>query len=42
MNKQRELARNRKYKASKGKDVYYCTDETKRNGTRYCVKSYVF
>ena len=34
---QRQLARNRKYKISSGRDVFYCTDETKRNGTRYLV-----
>jgi hypothetical protein len=37
INRQRQLARNRKYKISSGRDVFYCTDETKRNGTRYSV-----
>ena len=37
INRQREIARNRKYKMSQGKDVFYCTDEMKRNGTRYLV-----
>jgi hypothetical protein len=37
INKQRELARNRKYQVSKGENVYYCTNETKRNGTCYAA-----
>ena len=37
IDRQRQLARNRKYKISQGRDVFYCTDETKRNGTRYSV-----
>ena len=37
IDRQRQLARNRKYKISSGRDVFYCTDETKRNGTRYSV-----